>query len=59
MKQYTVTVRYTVETTYTVEAEHEEGAEAQAWNEVQKDPDHALSYGEWELVSVTTEAEGE
>ena len=57
MKTYTVTVRYTVETTYTVEAENEEGAESEAWSEVHKDPDHALSYGEWELVSVTPEGE--
>ena len=59
MKTYTVTVRYTVETTYTVEAKNEEGAEAEAWDEVNRDPDHALSYGEWELVSVEPETEGE
>ena len=57
MKNYTVTVRYTVETTYSIEAEHEEGAEADAWREVQNDPDHALSYGNWELVSIEQEGE--
>jgi hypothetical protein len=55
MKTFTVTVKYTVATTYTIEAEHEEAAEAEAWREVNSDPDHAMSYGNWELLNIQEE----
>ena len=37
------------------EAEHEEAAEEAAWQEVNSDPDHAMSYGDWELVHIQEE----
>jgi len=55
MRTFTVTVKYTVATTYTIEAEHEEAAEAEAWREVNADPDHAMSYGNWELLNIQEE----
>jgi hypothetical protein len=55
MRTFTVTVKYTVETTYTIEAEHEEAAESEAWGEVSADPDHAMSYGNWELLNIQEE----
>lgn len=52
MQTYTVTLRYVVETTYTVEATDQDHAETLAWQEVQNDPDHAVSYGAWDVVSI-------
>ena len=57
MNTYHVTIKYTVETTYTIDAEHEEAAEMEAWKEVQLDPDHAMDYGDWELLSIEKEGE--
>jgi hypothetical protein len=59
MNTYYVTIKYTVETTYTIDAEHEEDAEMQAWIELERDPDHAMSYGDWSLASIEKSEEDE
>jgi hypothetical protein len=56
MKIYTVEIRYTAFANYTIEATSKADAEAQAWAEIDADPDHAMSYGEWELMSIEQEA---
>jgi len=52
MKTYAVEIKYTAFANYTIEAKNEEDAEAQAWGEVNADQDHAISYGNWELMSI-------
>jgi hypothetical protein len=55
MKTYQVEIRYIAFANYTIEAKSKADAEAQAWAEVDADPDHAMSYGEWELMSIEKE----
>jgi hypothetical protein len=55
MKTYQVEIRYTAFANYTIEAASKADAQAQAWAEVNADPDHAMSYGEWELMSIENE----
>jgi hypothetical protein len=55
MKTYAVEIRYTAFAHYTIEAKDEEDAEAQAWAEVNSDSDQAISYGNWELMSIEEE----
>jgi len=52
MKTYQVEIRYTAYANYTIEADSPEDAEVQAWAEVNADPDHAMSHGEWECLDV-------
>jgi hypothetical protein len=47
MKTYQVTLKYIAYAHYTIEAKSLEDAEAQAYDEVRADSDHATSYGEW------------
>jgi hypothetical protein len=55
MKTYQVEIRYIAFANYTIEAKNEADAEAQAWADVNADPEHASSYGEWELMSIEKE----
>jgi hypothetical protein len=55
MKTYQVEIRYIAFANYTIEATSKADAEAQAWAEIDADPDHAMSYGEWELMSIEKE----
>ena len=57
MNTYHVTIKYTVETNYTIHAENEEAAEMRAWEKVQLNPDQAIDYGDWELLSIEKEGE--
>ena len=52
MKTYQVEIRYTAYANYTIEAESPEDAEVQAWADVNSDPDHVMSLGEWECLEV-------
>ena len=56
MKTYAVEIKYTAFANYTIEAKNEEDAEAQAWAEVNADLDHAISYGDWELMSIESQS---
>lgn len=52
MKTYQVALKYVAYAHYTIEADSLEEAEAQAWDEVRADSDHATSYGEWTADSI-------
>ena len=53
MKTYSIAIKYVAYANYTIDANSPEEAEAEAWDDVNSDPDHAISYGEWELESTT------
>ena len=55
MKTYAVEIKYTAFANYIIEAKSKEDAEEQAWAEVNADSDHAISYGDWELMSISEE----
>jgi hypothetical protein len=52
MKTYEIEIRYTAYANYVIEADSPEEAERQAWADVNSDPDHAMSLGEWECLEV-------
>jgi hypothetical protein len=52
MKTYEIEIRYTAYANYVIEADSPEEAERQAWADVNLDPDHAMSLGEWECLEV-------
>jgi hypothetical protein len=51
-KTYSIAIKYVAYSNYTIDADSPEEAEAQAWADVNSDPDHAISYGNWELESI-------
>lgn len=52
MKTFCISLKYVAYANYEIEAANQEDAEAQAWDEVRADSDHATSYGEWTTESV-------
>ncbi len=52
MKTFCISLKYIAYANYEIEAANPEDAEAQAWDEVRADSDHAISYGEWTTESV-------
>lgn len=52
MKKYHISLKYTAYANYEIEAANPADAEAEAWDEVRADSDHATSYGEWTTASV-------
>ena len=53
MKTYSIAIKYVAYANYTIDANSSEEAEAEAWDDVNSDPNYAISYGEWELESNT------
>ena len=54
MKTYEIEIRYTAYANYVIEADSPEEAERQAWADVNSDPDHAMSLGEWECFRLSS-----
>ena len=50
-KTYAITIKYVAYANYTIDAHTPEEAEAEAWADVNSDPD-VLGYGSWELESI-------